>query len=94
LIEHHEKIIWDSFCSNEQPLAVVYLLEHPDKIDLSIFSWYNISKNPCIFVLDKEKMRATKTTLHQDLVKHFLHPDKITKWIATGQDVLDYPYFS
>jgi len=38
-------------------------------------------------------MRETKAELHQDLVKHFLHPEKITKWITSGKDVLDYPYF-
>jgi len=43
--------------------------------------------------LDKEKMRATKEELHQDLVKYFLHPSKIAKWIASGQEALDYPYF-
>jgi len=52
-----------------------------------------MSENPFIFELNKEKMRATKSALHEDLVKHFLHPDKIAKWIASGQEALEYPYF-
>jgi len=44
-------------------------------------------------VLDKERMREAKAVLHQDLVKYFLHPEKIAKWIASGQDALEYPYF-
>ena len=71
--------------------TVEYLLSHPNKINKD--SWYIISKSPLLFVLDKEKMRETKAELHQDLAKHFLHPDKIAKWIATGQEALDYPYF-
>jgi hypothetical protein len=88
LIEHRDEIDWFQFSG-----YYLNLLDNlpPDRIHMA---WYNISKSNCIFVLDKEKMRATKAELHQDLVKHFLHPGKITKWIATGQDVLDYPYFS
>jgi len=65
------------------------LLAHPTYI----VSWYTISKSPYIFVLDKAKMRETKAELHQDLIKYFLHPEKITKWIASGKDALDYHYF-
>jgi len=57
-------------------------------------SWYGISMSSYLFVLDKEKMQATKAELHQDLVKHFLHPSKIEAWITTtGKDALEYPYF-
>jgi hypothetical protein len=89
LLAHPDNIAWDSFSHNDNPLAIEYLLAHPKKI----VSWYEISKSPYIFVLDKVKMRETKAELHQDLVKHFLHPQKITKWIASGKDALDYPYF-
>jgi len=89
LLAHPDKIKWEIFSHNANPQFIEYLLAHPKKI----VSWYEFSKSPYIFVLDKAKMRETKAELHQDLVKHFLHPDKIAKWIASGKDVLDYPYF-
>jgi len=89
LIAHPDKIVWDAFSRNTNPQAVEYLLARPDEKKY----WIPMSANPFIFELNKEKMRATKSALHEDLVKHFLHPDKIAKWIASGQEALEYPYF-
>ena len=93
MLAHPEKIDWGLFSYNLNYQAVEYLLAHPDKINKINKIWYGFSTSQYVFVLDKEKMRTTKYELHQDLINYFLHPSKIEKWINSGQDVLDYPYF-
>jgi hypothetical protein len=84
---------WGYMFKNPHPEAIKIVKENSQKFE----SLYNnihtgeIFSNPAIFELDYEKIRIRKLELHQELMRVYLHPSRIKKWIDSGMELEDYP---
>ena len=65
------KINWQSLSKNPN---AIHLLEK----NIEFIDWENLSSNPNIFVYDYDKMKDSKSVLHEELLSVILSPDNMS----------------